>query len=112
MKISLLAILLTALSSFVAYSSAAQHLRDIKASLPAGTVSLRDALKQLEQQTDIRFTYRSGDISGFNSLRVTNSDANVATILDDLLNQTNLHYEQVDNTVIIKKNRLLRLPIG
>lgn len=103
MKVSLLAILLTSASSFVAYSSTAQNLRSIHASLPEGTVSLRDALKQLEQQTDIRFTYRSSDIRSFNRLRIANNNSTVATVLDELLRQTDLHYEQVGNTIIIKK---------
>ncbi len=103
MKISLLAIVFTAVTTLVAYSSAAQHLREVKAALPTGTVSLRDALKQLEKQTDIRFSYRTGDISAFNRVAVDGSGANVADILDNLLAQTGLRYEQVGNAVILKK---------
>lgn len=110
MKISLLAILFTAASTFVAYSSAAQHLREVKASLPTGTASLRDALKQLEKQTDIRFSYRTGDISGFNSLAVDGNGTNVADILDNLLANTGLRYEQVGNAVILKKAPVAPVP--
>jgi len=115
MKISLLAILLTAASTVVSYSTTAQHLHEIKASLPAGTLSLRDALNQLEKQTDIRFTYRSSDINGFGRLHIAGNGSNVAVLLDGLMKQTDLHYEQVGNTVIIKKktvtvpNRLERV---
>src|SRR5690606_3285396 len=86
----------------VSYSTTAQHLHEIKASLPAGTLSLRDALNQLEQQTDIRFTYRSSDINGFDRLHMAGNGGNVAVLLDGLMKQTDLHYEQVGNAIIIK----------
>src|SRR5690606_23361580 len=104
MKISLFAILLTAASTVMSYSTTAQHLHEIKASLPAGTLSLREALNHLEEHTDIRFTYRSSDINGFGRLHMAPDRSNVAVLLDALLKQTDLHYEQVGKTVIIKKN--------
>src|SRR5690606_5272611 len=103
MKISSLAILLTWFATVVAASSTAQNLAGIKASLPSGTVSLKDALKQLEKQTNIRFTYVSSDVNNYKQSRVDHRSANVAMILDDLLENTDLEYQQVGKTVIIKK---------
>jgi len=103
MKISSLAILLTWFATVVAASSTAQNLAGMKASLPSGTISLKDALKQLEKQTNIRFTYVSSDVNSYKQSRVDHRSANVAMILDDLLEHTNLEYQQVGKTVIIKK---------
>src|SRR5690606_9783612 len=90
-------------ATVVAASSTAQNLAGMKASLPSGTISLKDALKQLEKQTNIRFTYVSSDVNSYKQSRVDHRSANVAMILDDLLEHTNLEYQQVGKTVIIKK---------
>ncbi|TYR37842.1 TonB-dependent receptor [Sphingobacterium phlebotomi] len=103
MKISSLAILLTWFATVVAASSTAQHLTEIKASLPSRVTSLKEALKQLENQTDIRFTYVSKDINAYKQVQVNRGSADFAAILDDLLEGTNLAYQQVGKTVIIKK---------
>src|SRR5690606_30195536 len=103
MKISSLAILLTWFATVVAASSTAQRLTEIKVSMPSRVASLKEALRQLENQTDIRFTYVSKDINAYKQVQVNRSHADLATILDNLLKDTNLAYQQVGKTVIIKK---------
>lgn len=103
MKISSLAILLTWFATVIAASSTAQNLAKIKVSLPSGNVSLKDALKQLEKQTNIRFTYVSSDVNKYKQSYIGSNSENVALILDNLLENTDLEYQQVGKTVIIKK---------
>ncbi|EEI92769.1 TonB-linked outer membrane protein, SusC/RagA family [Sphingobacterium spiritivorum ATCC 33300] len=102
MKISLLALILTCVTTFAAYSSNAQNLRDVKASLPSETLKLKDALRQLEKQTKIRFTYMSSDINQ-KTVRTNGKSSNLADILHDLLQNTDLQYQVINQTVIIKK---------
>lgn len=102
MKISLLALILTCVTTFAAYSSNAQNLRDVKASLPSETLKLKDALRQLEKQTKIRFTYMSSDINQ-KTVRTNGKSTNLADILHDLLQNTDLQYQVINQTVIIKK---------
>lgn len=106
MKISSLAILLTWFATVVAASSTAQNLARIKASLPTGTVVLKDALKQLEKQTNIRFTYVSSDVDKYKQSHVASISDNVAMLLDDLLKNTDLIYQQVGKTVVIKRQSI------
>ncbi len=103
MKISSLALLLTWFATVVAAESSAQNLAEIKASLPTGTITLKEALKQLQKQTEIRFTYVSNDINNYKQAEVGKSSTNVARILEDLLGNTGLAYQQVGKTVIIKR---------
>lgn len=103
MRISLLTILLSCAGTVFSYSSTAQNLTEVKANLPAGHLSLKEALRQLEKQTEIRFTYVSGDIQGQRKEQVGSQAGNVAEILEDLLENTGLLYEQMGKTVLIKK---------
>src|SRR5690606_16840547 len=103
MKISALALLLTWFAAAIAAPSAAQNLASVHAKLPPGTMTLRDALKQIEQQTDIRFSYVSADINMYTQAHVNRRSSDLATLLDDLLDETELVYRQVGKTVVIKK---------
>lgn len=103
MKISTLALLLTWFATAIAASTAAQNLASVRASLPHGTLTLRNALKQLEQQTDFRFTYVSADVNVHTEARVDRGNTNLAAILTDLLEGTDLVFQQVGKTVVIKK---------
>src|SRR5690606_41537997 len=87
MKISLFAILLTAASTVMSYSTTAQHLHEIKASLPAGTLSLRETLNHLEEHTDIRFTYRSHNINDSARPHMAPDRSHTAIQLDAPLHQ-------------------------
>ncbi len=107
MKISALAILLTWFATTIAANSIAQNLASVRASLPSGTLSLREALKQLEQQTDIRFTFVSEDVNHYKQFGADRRNTNVAAILEDLLEETDLEYRQVGTTVVIRKKSVL-----
>lgn len=105
MKISALAVLLTWFATMVAANSSAQNLAEIRASLPTESISLREAFKALEKQTNIRFTYVSGDVVKYKQTRTTRRSNNVEAILEDLLTNTDLAYRQVGKTVVIKKKK-------
>ena len=103
MKISLLALLFSCFATFAAFSSSAQNLREIKASLSEETTSLKEALRQLQQQTKFRFTYLSSDVNPLKAVHVSKKSNNLASLLDDLLANTDLQYQQVGQSIVIKK---------
>lgn len=114
MKISALALLLTWFAAAIAAPSAAQNLASVHAKLPPGTMTLRDVLKQIEQQTDIRFSYVSADVNMYTQAHVDRRSNDLATLLSDLLEETDLEFRQVGKTVVIKKkttgHEVLSLP--
>lgn len=103
MKISLSAILFTSAASLWAGPSTGQNLKEIKVHMGTGTISLKDALRQVEKQTNIRFTYISKDVNPVKVQTTSSTGTAVSTILNNLLANTGLVYEQVGRTVLIKK---------
>src|SRR5690606_2972240 len=103
MKISLLAIIFTLAATFSVYSSAAQNLSEIRASLGSESVSLREALRELQHQTGIRFSYLSRDVNQLKSIQVSPQSDNLDAIINDLLAGTGLTYMQVAKTVVKKR---------
>lgn len=103
MKISALALLLTWFATTIAASSSAQNLASVRASIPHGTLTLRDALKELERQTDFRFTYVSEDVTAYTKTTVNRGSTTLDAILQDLLEDTDLVFRQVGKTVVLKR---------
>src|SRR5690606_10795588 len=103
MKISALALLLTWFATTIAASSSAQNLASVRASIPHGTLTLRDALKELERQTDFRFTYVSEDVTAYTKTTVNRGSTTLDVILQDLLEDTDLVFRQVGKTVVLKR---------
>ncbi|SEM68388.1 TonB-linked outer membrane protein, SusC/RagA family [bacterium A37T11] len=103
MKISLLSICLTISSMLAAHSLSGQALSRVTATLEAKNSSFRDALKQLEKQSSIRFTYKSSDVVPFSNITLSATSKPMQQVLESLLKGTGLTYEQVENTVILKK---------
>lgn len=103
MKVSLLSLLLTVSTVLAAHTLSGQHLSRIPVSVSIKQGSLKDALKQLEKQSAIRFTYKSSDVAPFSKVAASGQHAHMESVLQELLNGTGLQYEQIGNTVIIKK---------
>lgn len=103
MKISFLAILFTFAATCAVYSSAAQNLREIPAVLSPGSLTLRDALRELQSQTGIRFSYINREINHQRAAHVSAESDNLEAILIEVLEGTGLTYEQVGETVVIKR---------
>lgn len=105
MKISLLALMITCAANLAAFSVTAQNLREVTASLPAGTLTLKEALQQLQQQTAFRFSYLSRDVQRETKVRASKSSTNLAAVLDDLLHDTDLYYQRVGQSILLKKKQ-------
>ena len=65
--------------------------------------SLKQAFRKIEAETKLLFTFKTKDVSAYNNITYNSPGVTVARLLTDLLNGTDLQYEQMENNIIIKK---------
>lgn len=66
-------------------------------------VTLSAALRQLNRQTQINFSYNTMIIPKMDKFSVTYDSVSLRSILDDILSKANLYYREVNGTVVILK---------
>lgn len=105
MRISILAILLTVNGLLMARSGSGQDLNKIMISIEMKDASLKQALRKIESLTRVTFTYKTSDVAVYDHIDYTTANTSLSRILGDLLQHTDLIYEQVNGNIIIKKIR-------
>lgn len=90
-------LLMLALVSWTAIQAASPGTVTIKAK----NYSLQQVLKQIEQQTDYRFSYKDADLKGFHAITATFDNTSVNEVLDKLFQDSKLSYEIVSSKSIV-----------
>lgn len=104
MKLFYLICFLTLSGVLQANTLVGQDLHKIVVSLELKHTSLKETLKQIEQRSKIRFTYKSEDLSGFGPVTYQKNNQKLTDVLQELLANTGLTYEKIaTNVLIIKK---------
>jgi TonB-linked SusC/RagA family outer membrane protein len=103
MRAFFLGILLVSGGLLVARDSSGQDLDKMTLSIQLKNVSLKHALRKIETLTNLPFTYKTNDIVGYNNINFQGTDIPVSHVLEALLRNTGLEYEQVSSNIIIKK---------
>ncbi len=103
MKISVLAIMLTISGLLMANSSDGQDLNKIYVSIELKNATLKSALRKIETLSKLPFTYKTNDVARYDKINYQGTDVSVARLLQELLQHTDLKYEQVNTNIIIKK---------
>jgi len=103
MKVSFLSVFLTISAFLMARESNSQDLNKMTVSIQLKNSTLKHALHKIESLTKLAFTYKTNDIAGYNSINYDGTDITVAKLLEELLRNTDLNYEQVNANIIIKK---------
>lgn len=84
------------------------HAQDISKemiNIELNNVTLKQALAAIEKLTLFKFTYKTADIDGIKNIRYRQQNVSVKKVLDDLLSNAGLKYEQVQTYILIKKIR-------
>ena len=81
-----------------------QDLTKTTVSLQSKNTSLKQTLHSIESQTPFSFTYKTNDIAGYSNISYNYNSVSVAALLDELLRNTGLNYEVVNNNIIIKRS--------
>jgi len=109
MRAFFLAILLASGGLLVARDSSGQDLDKMTLSIQLKNVSLKHALRKIETLTNLPFTYKTNDVVGYNNINYQGTDIPVSHVLEALLRNTGLEYEQVSSNIIIKKIKVAPL---
>jgi TonB-linked SusC/RagA family outer membrane protein len=110
MKAFILGILLLSGGLLVARDGHGQDLNKMTLSIQLKNVSLKYALRKIEALTGLPFTYKTGDIAGYKDVSCEGTDIPVSHVLDVLLLNTGLGYEQVNSNIVIKKTGVVPPP--
>lgn len=96
-------LLLTLSSLLQASELSGQNLRNIPVSFSLKNTSLKNALHQIEESTNIRFTYKSKEVAPFKNVNYDPKGQSLDVVLNELLTGTDLTYEQVNDVIVVKK---------
>ena len=105
MKMSVLSLLLTVSNLLMAHDSNSQDLDKVVVSIHLKNSTLKTVLHRIEVLTNYSFTYKTDDIAGYKNLSLDQDNISVASLLEKVLQNTSLKYEQVSSSIIIKKRK-------
>lgn len=81
----------------------AQDIDKVTISIELNNVTLKEALATIAKLTPFKFTYKTADIAGIRNIRYQQQHVTVKKVLDDLLSNNGLQYEQVQTYILVKK---------
>ncbi len=83
-----------------------------KISLTLKNVSLKQALKEIEKQSDYTFVYSDSKIDVNKKVDINVKDCALVEVLDQLMADSEIRYTSVDNHIVLtgKRNLIYRLP--
>jgi Outer membrane protein beta-barrel family len=104
MRISILAvaILLTSLTLLLATPGKCQDMTVEKVTVGLKQESLETAIRQIEQQTTLRFFYRKVEIKQLTNLNLPIERRTIEQTLYELLKNTQFSFRQIDQNILIK----------
>ncbi len=90
----------------MAHGVYSQELLNKEISLKVESLEIRQVLRQIEKQADVKFVYSSGSIQGRSTVAAKQLQGSLNRVLDQLLTPLNVSYEVVGNSRILlrKKN--------
>ena len=88
---------------FVTDSVQAQEVSTVIISIELKNASLEDAFSKIESRTPFKFNYKTSDIAGVKGIHYKQHKVTVKKVLTDILTNTSLQFEQVQNYILIKK---------
>jgi len=112
MKISLFRLLLTACYLLAGQVGFGQDLSKIQINIHLKNSTLKKAFHEMEGLSAISFTYKTDDITGYKNINLQKDNVTLTALLDELLKNTDLRYEQVNANIIIKKKKEAIAPSG
>lgn len=88
--------------AFVISVSAVSYSQIAKLNLKLNNQSLVDALKQIEDQSEFYFYYNNNDVVEVQGISMNIQAEGIEKVLDELLQNTGLHYKMIDRYIVIK----------
>jgi TonB-dependent starch-binding outer membrane protein SusC len=98
--IGLIALMLT--MNFSAFASV-EILLSERVQLQVDNVTLKDALKEIERQSEFTFLYNDASIDVNQVITVSTSELSVKELLDEILDNKGINYTIVDNQIVLTR---------
>lgn len=86
---------------FLLMSSDMLYAQDVKVSVSLKNAPIKQLFEAIEQQTKYSFSYRDADITGKESITVSEKDQPVSTLLKKVLSAQKLQYTMNGNKIVI-----------
>jgi TonB-linked SusC/RagA family outer membrane protein len=99
----------------LAHGVYSQELLSKEISLKVESLEIKQVLRQIEKQADVKFVYSTNSIQGKSTVSVKQLQGSLDKVLDQLLTPLNVSYEVVGNTRILlrkKSEPQSTLPVG
>ena len=74
-------------------------------SLNEKNISVRDVLKQIENQSEFRFFYEEDKLNVDDKLTISTSNSTIQEVLDQLSKQTGIEYRMMENNFVVLKSK-------
>lgn len=100
-KMKLLTFLLA--FTFMQFSANNTYSQDGKFNLDLKNVSIKNALKEVQQISDFKFLYNRKDLDLNNKITLIVKDANIETVLKKMFDNTSINFEIFKKQIILKK---------
>src|SRR4030095_8070864 len=81
----------------------AQDMDKVIISIELKNASLEDAFTKIESLTSFKFNYKTADIAGIKGINYRQQQVSVKKILTEITANTSLQFEQVYNSILVKK---------
>jgi hypothetical protein len=81
----------------------AQDINKVFINIELKNATLKQAFAALEKLTPFKFTYKTADVAGIKNISYQQQNVTVKKVLDDLLSNDGLQYEQVQTYILVKK---------
>jgi len=88
---------------FVISVNASVYSQSTKLSINVKNVTLVEALKQIESQSEYYFYYNNDEVKTLKDVTISVNKKNIQEVLEELLNGTNLEYKIIDRYIALKK---------
>lgn len=108
MKASIIAVFTFLSTLLYAHDGHGQVLNDKFVSMRAQDIPLKEILKDITRQTGIQFSYKSNDLKPFERITYQANQVPLTEVLDELLVARQLQYEQLGQSVVIKRKAVVR----
>ncbi|HEX7905788.1 MAG TPA: SusC/RagA family TonB-linked outer membrane protein [Chitinophagaceae bacterium] len=109
MRVAILAIFLSVSGLLLAGESKSQDLDKVMVSVQLKNTTLKMALRKIERQTRLPFTYKTDDIAPYININYEATEMPLSKLLQELLRSTDLDYEQVNTNIVIRKTKKKKL---
>ncbi|THU30361.1 TonB-dependent receptor [Niastella caeni] len=81
----------------------AQDISKMTISIELKNVTLAEAFSKIESLTSLKFNYKTADVADVKGITYQQQKVAVKKVLNDLLSNTSLQYEQLQQYIIVKK---------